>query len=107
MVLVDGKEVARFRPWSESGGPNRDRNPTSGRMTIDGREIWSSDFDRSGWMPGMVVKPRIIPLPELTPGEHVITLRIEGIRPFNESTSGRGYWRVQGVLVADEPWPGE
>ncbi|MCA9289705.1 MAG: hypothetical protein KDA25_01165 [Phycisphaerales bacterium] len=105
VVLLDGREIARFRPWSERGGPNRHLNPTSGRTAIDGREIWSSDFDRSGWTPGLVVEPLIIPLLELTPGEHTITLRIDGIRAPTEAAPGRGYWRSSVILVGDEPWP--
>lgn len=103
ILLVDGNEVARWRPWSESGGAMRQANPMSGRLTIDGRELWSSDLDRSGWHPGRVVEPLIIPLPELGPGLHTIELRIEDIRPKDKS--GQGYWRVSAIVLADEPWP--
>ena len=106
VLRVDGRVVAMWRPWSEHGGALRDQNPTSGRREIDGRELWSSDLDRSGWAPGMAVEPTIIPLPELAaPGSHTIELEIRGIRPKDES--GQGYWRISAVLVADEPWPVE
>ncbi|MDY7108820.1 MAG: peptide-N-glycosidase F-related protein [Planctomycetota bacterium] len=106
VLTIDGKEIARWRPWAERGGPLRELNPTSGRMTIDGRELWSSDLDRAGWHPGLIVKPLLIPTPELTPGKHMIRLEIEGIRPQTEEEGPYGYWRVSGLVVADEPWPG-
>src|SRR4030095_15292258 len=80
LLKVDGKEVARWRPWVEEGGTLRVANPWSGRGVFDGRERWSSDLDRSGWRPGQIVNPFQIPAPELTPGRHVIELKVEGIR---------------------------
>jgi len=106
ILTIDGEEIARWRPWAEEGGPLRPANPTSGRMTIEGRELWSSDLDRAGWHPGAVVRPLLIPVPELTPGEHTIRLEIRGIRPQAEEEGPYGYWRVSGLVVADEPWPG-
>ena len=71
---------------------------------IDGREVWTSDFDRSGWQPGLVVEPLLVPVPELTPGRHEITLEVLGIRP-GDRDHAHGYWRISGVVLADEPWP--
>ncbi|MHC4416658.1 MAG: peptide-N-glycosidase F-related protein [Planctomycetota bacterium] len=105
VLRIDGREVARWRPWSESGGSLRDLNPTSGRTRIDGRWLWSSDFDRSGWHPGTAVEPLLIPAPELTAGRHAIELEILDIRPKEAGAKGFGYWRVSAVIVADEPWP--
>lgn len=103
VLRVDGVEVARWRPWTEAGGPLRSANPTSGRMDIDGRQLWASDLDRSGWHPGLIVDPLHIPLPELLAGRHTIELEIVNIRPKDQS--GYGYWRVSAIAVADEPWP--
>jgi len=104
-LRVDGVLVARFRPWDETQA-DRTNNPTSGRIEIENRGLWSSDLDRSGWRPGAIVAPRHIPLPELTPGEHVIELTINGIRP--EGPEGEhGYWRSSAIMLADEPWPEE
>jgi hypothetical protein len=103
VLRIDGQEVARWRPWSEQGGPLRDINPTAGRTVIGQRELWASDLDRSGWHPGLLVQPDRIPLPELTAGQHLIELEIQGIRPKDQS--GYGYWRVSAIVVADEPWP--
>ncbi len=104
VLRIDGKQIIRWRPWSEVGGTLRHLNPSSGRVEIDGRVLWSSDLDRSGWHPGQVVSPLLVPLPELRPGRHRIELEILDIRP-PDASGARGYWRLSAVLVADEPWP--
>ena len=104
VLRIDGRRIISWRPWSELGGGLRDVNPWAGRRTIDGREIWSSDLDRTGWQPGLVVEPLLVPVPELTPGRHEITLEVLGIRPEGMDHA-HGYWRISGVLLADEPWP--
>jgi hypothetical protein len=104
VLRIDGRRIISWRPWSEGGGGLRDMNPWAGRRTIDGREVWSSDLDRSGWQPGLVVEPLVVPVPELTPGPHEITLEVLGIRP-EEMDHAHGYWRISGVVLADEPWP--
>ncbi len=107
ILRINGEEIARWRPWAERGGSLRDRNPASGRRLIDGRELWSSDLDRSGWHPGAIVWPLIIPLPELAPGENEMEIEIEDIRPrdSDDPQGEHGYWRVSATVVADEPWP--
>lgn len=104
VLQVDGREIARWRPWAEQGGSVRGLNPMAGRQIIDGRELWSSDLDRSGWHPGLVVEPEFIPVPELTAGRHEVELEVQGIRPKGAS-GAYGYWRVSAIVVADEPWP--
>lgn len=105
VLRIDGREVLRFRPWSEEGGTLRDRNPTSGRRQVGGRWVWSSDFDRSGWHPGAVVEPLMVPVPELAPGFHRVELEVLDIRPLEGNPPGFGYWRLSAAVVADEPWP--
>ncbi len=105
LLRINGQVVAMWRPWREDGGLRREQNPASGRWSIDGRTIFSSDIDRSGWVPGTVVTPLIIPLPELTPGRHEIELEVLDIRPPDEVTNGRGYWVESAIVIADEPWP--
>lgn len=107
ILRINGEEISRWKPWAEHGHSLRHLNPASGRVEIDGREIWASDFDRSGWNPGLVVKPLMIPVPELTPGEHEIELEVLDIRPpdRDDDTQAHGYWRVSVIVVADEPWP--
>ncbi len=105
VLRIDGTVVAQWRPWAERGGDLRSRNPWAGRSTTKGREMWSSDFDRSGWHPGLVVEPLMIPVPELGPGPHTIELQIKDIRPKKPDDEDHGYWVVSAVVVADEPWP--
>ena len=71
---------------------------------IDGREVWSSDLDRSGWQPGTVVQPLIVPAPVLTPGPHEVQIEILWT-DFEGLDHDHGYWRLSAVVVADEPWP--
>ena len=105
ILRVDGRVVARFRPWTELGLSLRPVNRWAGRTIVDGAEIWASDHDRAGWHPGLTVPPTILPLPELTPGQHTIELEIQGIRPRDEDDGHHGYWAVSGVVVADRPLP--
>jgi hypothetical protein len=107
VLRVNGREIARWRPWAEGDTALRPGNPMSGRRTIGGRSLWSSDLDRSGWNPGRAAEPLVIPLPGLSPGRHEVELEIEDIRPRDpEDAEGQyGYWRVSAALLADEPWP--
>lgn len=105
VLRIDGQEVARWRPWAEEGGSLRKANPMSDRWNIQGRELWSSDLDRSGWRPGEVVEPTMIPTPELAPGRrHTVEIEILNIRP-KDQLGNHGYWRLSVAAVADEPWP--
>ena len=93
VVLVDGVEAHRWRPWRDDCGELRAMNPYCARWA-DGS--WSSDYSRSNWCPSDVVEPEVFEL-ELTPGEHTISYRIEDIRPEDED--GKGYWRLSGHLA--------
>jgi hypothetical protein len=90
VMLLDGAEVYRWRPWRKNCQELRHVNPYCAKWS-DGS--WSSDYPRSGWCPGDVVAPRMIDLGYLEPGEHVITWRVEGIRP-EDADGNHGYWRV-------------
>jgi len=105
ILLVDGVEIARWRPWREDGGTLHEQNPTSWKGEIEGRTLWSADIDRAGWMPGDLVEPIRIPLPDVAPGTHDFELRIEGIHAATGEGGVDGYWVVSITLVADEPWP--
>jgi len=99
VIVVDGVEVTRFRPWRDDCRRFRDLNPY-GRRWSDGS--WSSDYGRSGWCPGDVVTPREIDLSAaLPPGPHTMSLRIEGIRPM-DAGKHFGYWRVSAALLGYE-----
>jgi hypothetical protein len=104
VLRIDGVEVARWRPWSELGATLRHLNPFAGRTNVGGQEVWASDHDRTGWSPGLVVEPLVIPVPELGPGKHSIELLISGIRPaVGSGSSPHGYWVESAIVVADEP----
>jgi hypothetical protein len=90
VMLLDGVEVYRWRPWRKDCQQLRAVNPYCAKWS-DGS--WSSDFPRSGWCPGDVVRPVMIDLGYLEPGDHVITWRVDGIRP-EDGVGDHGYWRV-------------
>ena len=95
VILVDGQEVFRWRPWREDCAGFRDVNPYCAKWA-DGS--WSSDYPRSGWCPGDVARPEIVDVSRwLTPGEHTVTFAVEGIRPRDQA-GNLGYWRVSAAL---------
>lgn len=111
VVRVDGQEVARFRPWREDGGTTRRLNPSAGRPDPSNPGFLASDLDRSGWVPGLKVEPRILPLPELTPGPHTVTLELLASAPqISRNQPVEGYWMQSAAVVADDevlaPSPG-
>jgi hypothetical protein len=95
VVLVDGQEVFRWRPWRGDCTEFRAVNPYCAKW---GDGSWSSDYSRSGWCPGDVADPVIIDLSAwLTPGPHEISFFVEDIRPA-DAEGHHGYWRVSGAL---------
>ena len=95
VVLVDGQEVFRWRPWREDCHELRALNPYCAKWS-DGS--WSSDYPRSGWCPGDVSLPEIIDLSAwLTPGPHEISFFVEDIRGA-DAESHHGYWRISAAL---------
>jgi hypothetical protein len=95
VVLVDGQEVFRWRPWRDDCTEFRAVNPYCAKWS-DGS--WSSDYSRSGWCPGDVTLPEVVDLSVwLTPGSHEIVFLVENIRPANIEGQ-HGYWRVSGAL---------
>ncbi len=98
VLLVDGQEVYRWRPWRNDCEDFRTVNPYCAKWA-DGS--WSSDYSRSGWCPGDVADPEFIDLSDwLTPGEHTVTWKVEDIRakdPADED-GHHGYWRVSASL---------
>jgi hypothetical protein len=99
VLLLDGVEVHRWRPWRDDCGGLRHLNPYCARWS-DGS--WSSDYSRSGWCPGDVVPAVMIDLPPgLAPGVHELTWRVEDIRPAaaDDPDEHHGYWRVSAAVV--------
>ena len=96
VITVDGREVARLRPWRDDCRQFRAVNPYCRRWS-DGS--WSADYSRSGWCPGDKVLPVEIDLGEyLTPGPHRIGFAVAGIRPRDDA-GHYGYWRLSSRLV--------
>ena len=99
VLLVDGLEVYRWRPWRDDCEDFRTVNPYCAKWA-DGS--WSSDYSRSGWCPGDVADPEFIDLSEwLTPGTHTLTWRVEDIRPKDpqDEEGHHGYWRISASLA--------
>ena len=99
VLLVDGVEVYRWRPWRDDCEDFRNVNPYCAKWA-DGS--WSSDYSRSGWCPGDVADPEFIDLSEwLTPGSHTLTWKVEDIRAKDpdDADGHHGYWRVSASLA--------
>lgn len=96
VISVNGQEIYRFRPWRDDCLRFRTINPYCRRWS-DGS--WSSDYSRSGWCPGDLVRPVEVDLSRsLKPGKQTVGFRVERIRPKGEDDQF-GYWRVSGYLV--------
>lgn len=99
VLLVDGVEVYRWRPWRDDCEDFRTVNPYCAKWA-DGS--WSSDYPRSGWCPGDVADPEFIDLSDwLTPGRHTLTWKVEDIRPKDpaDEDGHHGYWRISASLA--------
>jgi hypothetical protein len=93
-IWIDGVEVFNQIPWRTDGRNFRSVNPWSGRWG----DVWSSDLERSGWIPGDDVDPYVIDVSQyLTPGRHTIEYQIEGIEP--DDGDGYGYWRTSSYIT--------
>ncbi|TWT78454.1 hypothetical protein Pla123a_12460 [Posidoniimonas polymericola] len=99
-LYVDGEEVWTGIPWRTDGYRFRSVNPTSGRWDGNGNgdgdtddrypiDTWSSDFPRSGWVPGDEVTPYEIDISQWVAGggRHQLRLMIEDV-------DINSFWRV-------------
>lgn len=92
-ILIDGKPIYNYTPWRCDCGRYREYNPVSGNFW---NGISSSDLSRSGWCPGTATQPCFIPLPDLAPGQHTITVAI----PQGQDEEGSfSHWCVSGALL--------
>jgi len=92
-VFVDGRLVWSYVPWRTDCGTYRLFNPASGNFW---NGLSSSDYSRSGWCPGSSSEPLVIPLDNLTPGRHVISVTV----PLGEPEGGSfSHWNISGVLT--------
>ncbi len=92
-LLVDGRRVWSYVPWRSDCGTYRNFNPASGNFW---NGLSSSDYSRSGWCPGSLSEPLIIPLEGLAPGRHTISVTVPLGKPEGGSFS---HWNISGVLT--------
>ena len=116
ILSINGEEVYSFTPWRTDCASFRRFNPSTGvwlsKRTVayigqEGRAekeveepIASSDLSRSNWCPGSNVPPAVIPLRDIEPGKHVLTISI----PESKEIEGDklNHWLVSAYLVWDE-----
>ncbi|MBE0567756.1 MAG: hypothetical protein IH621_17515 [Krumholzibacteria bacterium] len=98
VLLLDGREVFRWRPWRDDCDQLRAVNPYCAKWA-DG--MWSSDYARSGWCPGDVAPPVMVELGAVAPGPHTLAWTVEDIRPADpaDPDGHHGYWRVSAAVV--------
>ena len=101
-IFVNGVEAWSGVPWRTDGRNFRSVNPTSGRWG----DVWSSDLNRAGWIPGDDVDPIQIDVTQfIKPGQrNSVEYQIDGVRPGD--ASGYGYWRVSSYLTGFAPTAG-
>ena len=95
-LFVDGRKVWSYIPWRSDCGTYRLFNPASGNFW---NGLSSSDYSRSGWCPGSVSEPLIVPLTGLTPGTHTFSVTVPLGKPEGSSFS---HWNISGVLVGQQ-----
>ena len=106
-LWADGTTVLTTDPWRSASDDLRSRNPTSGRWDGNGdgdttdaypTDYWSSDFARSGWLPGDYVHPSVVDITSALgtlPGSHTISYDYLD----NIGTAG-GYWVLSSYVSA-------
>lgn len=92
-ILIDGKPYFSIYPWRGDCASYRLYNPASGNFE---NGMSSSDFSRSNWCPGTLTLPYHIPLTELSPGQHTLSIIIEHGADEGGSFSS---WNVSATLI--------
>jgi antitoxin component YwqK of YwqJK toxin-antitoxin module len=94
-IFIDGKLVYSYIPWRTDCGMFRKFNPASGNFP---NGMSSSDFSRSGWCPGSISIPVDIPLNNIKPGKHKISVYVPIGKPEGSSFSS---WNISAVLIGE------
>lgn len=107
-LWADGTWITTLTPWRNATDQFRSRNPTSGRSDGNGdgdttdpypTDYWSSDFGRSGWLPGDYVRPYIWDVTSALgtlSGTHTISFDyLDDI-----GTASGGYWILSSYVSA-------
>ena len=106
-ITLDGTLIKSFIPWRDDCASFRRFNPTSAtwpanvimKEETSTEHIASSDFSRSNWCPGSDVVPEVIPLENLTPGDHKLTIAIPEAQVATETENN--YWMVSAYITYD------
>ncbi|MFZ8835946.1 MAG: peptide-N-glycosidase F-related protein [Flavobacteriales bacterium] len=106
-ISWNGDSVLSFTPWRSDCASFRRLNPSSGVWmertywkgdSLDER-IASSDLSRTGWCPGSMVEPVVIPLGDLKAGQHELKVEVPTAQSFSEDEMN--FWNV-GVYLTYE-----
>lgn len=117
ILRINGNEVLNFTPWRTDCASFRRFNPTSATWLVqrsimyisnDGKRaekeieepLASSDLSRSNWCPGSDVPPEEINLPDLTAGNHTLTISISESKQIKDNELN--HWLVSAYLVWEE-----
>ncbi len=95
-LFLNGEKFFAYTPWRDDCATYREYNPVSGNFW---NGLSSSDYSRSGWCPGTITNPVLIPLTNLKPGKNEIKVAIPQGKPESSSIS---YWNISGVIVSDK-----
>ncbi len=117
VISLDAQEVFRFTPWRTDCYTFRRYNPSTGvwlqereaaYITSQGTRgqkrieetLASSDLSRSGWCPGSQVMPVRIPLYNVTPGTHILSIAIPNAQPIDGDLLN--HWLVSAWITWEE-----
>lgn len=115
IISIDADIIHRFIPWRTDCASFRRFNPATGTWLIkreaayiaeNGRGLkeieeilGSSDLSRSNWCPGSDVTPVVLPLDNITVGNHKLTISIPEAQ---SAADGLNHWLVSAYLVWEE-----
>lgn len=94
-IILDGKLLFSYTPWRSDCASFRQYNPASGNAW---NGLTSSDYSRSGWCPGTLTNPVLVPIDHLEPGMHTMKIAIPLGKREGTSFSA---WCVSGVLMGE------
>lgn len=94
-IFIDGNLIFSHTPWRTDCATYRMSNPASGNFE---NGLSSSDLSRSNWCPATLTPPWFIPLTNLAPGNHHISIVINQGENEGDSFS---HWAVTGVLTGN------
>lgn len=91
-VFLDDDELLKVTPWRSDCGTFCLPGSAFGAR---GSGMSRSDSSRSGWCPGALTLPVLVPLTDPEAGEHEIRVVI----PMDTAAGSSGWWNVSGLLI--------